>query len=184
MRLFIALNIPEEIREKFALLTKRLKYKSKKISWVREENFHITIKFLGEAKEEKLPGISEAASFCVKSVSPFKVLFSGLGAFPDTENPRIIWAGVKDGSAELISIAAAIEDSMEKLGFAKEKRPFSSHLTLGRVRSVKAAGLSFDELDSEFGSFTAEQIDLMQSTLGPDGPEYKIIGSFVFGGIK
>ena len=184
MRLFIALNIPEEIKEKFALVTKRLKYRTKKISWVKEENFHITLKFLGEVKEERLPAISEAASRCVKEAVPFKVLFSGLGAFPDTNNPRIIWAGVKDGAAELSSIAASIEESFEKLGFAKEKRPFSSHLTLGRVRSSRAAGIPPEELGGEFGSFTAEKIDLMQSMLEPSVPEYKCVETFVFGGKK
>ena len=181
MRFFIALNIPEEIKEKFALLTKKLKYKTKKISWVKDENFHITLKFLGEVKEEKIPGITEAVSLCVSSVSPFKVLFSGLGAFPAIENPRIIWAGVKDGAAELSSLASAVEDALEKLGFEKENRPFSAHLTLGRVMSVMASGLSFEGLDSEFGAFNAEKIDLMQSTLGPSGPEYKGIVSFVLG---
>jgi len=184
MRLFIALNIPEEIKEKFVLLTKRLKYKTKKISWVKEQNFHITLKFLGEVKEERLPAISEAASRCVKEIIPFTIMFAGVGAFPNIKNPRIIWAGVKEGSAELKSVAAAIEDSFEKLGFAKENRPFSSHLTLGRVRSVRAASFSFEGLADDFGSFKAEKIDLMQSILGPSGPEYKCIESFVFGGKK
>ncbi|MCX5781474.1 MAG: RNA 2',3'-cyclic phosphodiesterase [Elusimicrobia bacterium] len=182
MRLFIAVNIPEEIKEKLSVLTKRLKYKISDVRWIAKDNFHLTLKFLGEVREEKVDKINSAISDIAQNVQPFKVLFSELGAFPDLKYPRIIWVGVKEGSTELKGIAEKIENSLLPFGFEKEKRPFSCHLTVGRVKSFKTKNISFEKIDTDFGSFVLERIDLMQSFLEKSGPGYKCLKSFSFGG--
>lgn len=182
MRLFIAANIPEDLKDKFAILTKRLKYKISGIRWVRDSNFHLTLKFLGEVKEERIEKISKALSNAAEGISPFNVHFLGLGAFPNEHSPRIVWAGIKEGTDELKKLADRIEYFFAGIGFEKEKRAFSAHLTLGRSKTYDLKEISFENLDSDLGSYKLERIYLMQSTLTPEGPEYEILRSFELGG--
>ena len=182
MRLFIAVNIPVEIKENLSLLTKRLKYKISDVKWIQKENLHLTLKFLGEVREEKVEKICSNLCDIAKTIKPFNVSFSEIGAFPDLKFPRIIWAGVKEGSNELKKLAWEIEQALVPLGFEKEKRAFSAHLTIGRVKSFKVRDISFENIDTNFGSFVLERIDLMQSFLDRPRPEYKCLESFNFGG--
>jgi len=182
MRLFIAANIPEKIKEEFVLLNKGLKYKIPKVSWITGRNFHITLKFLGEVQEGRIPKIISSVSDICKEIKPFTVKFSGLGAFPDLKYPHIIWAGVSEGKSELENLAKKIEYSLEKIGFEKERRSFSAHLTIGRVRSPKVRDLSFENIQAAFSPFELKNIDLMQSVLKPSGAEHTILETFIFGG--
>ncbi len=182
MRLFIAVNIPEEIKEKLSVLTERLKCKMSGVRWIAKDNFHLTLKFLGEVGDEKVDKINYVISGIVQSIKPFRVLFSDLGVFPDLNYPRIIWVGVKEGSSELKNIAEKIENSLLPFGFEKEKRPFSCHLTVGRTKSFKTKNISFENMGTDLSPFILERIDLMQSFLEKAGPEYKCLKSFSCGG--
>src|SRR5207245_6930063 len=131
MRLFVALEIPSDVRENLAALLKALRAVSPQTRWVRPENLHLTLKFMGEVPETKLAAIRSALAG-VRSDQPTTVDFRGLGFFPNEKRPRVFWAGI-EASSNLKTLAADIEGAMEKCGIAREKRDFSPHLTLARL---------------------------------------------------
>jgi len=181
MRLFVAVNIPEDIKEKISDMQSRLKKALCDVNWAVADKFHLTLKFLGEVEEEVLPSASECIAKSVSGFGKFRITFSGAGAFPCNEKPKVVWAGINEGKKELERLAANIENGLEKLGYKKENRSYSAHLTLGRVRSfqnISALSKKIITLEGfESGGFTVESADLMQSLLRPEGPEYKCLRS-------
>ena len=144
MRLFVALEIPSGVRENLATLLASLRAITKEPRWVRAENLHITLKFLGEVDEDKLDAVRSALGK-IRSEQPVTLEFRGLGFFPNEKHPRVFWAGI-EASANLKTLAADIESALEKLR-PRENREFSPHLTLARAgeRSVIHADASFEE---------------------------------------
>src|SRR5437667_7250043 len=137
MRLFVALEIPSAVRENLANLLQSLRAVSPQSKWVRPENLHVTLKFIGEAPEAKLAGIRVALAG-VRSEQPVTLEFRGLGFFPNEKHPRVFWAGI-EASANLKTLAADIESALEKLR-PRENREFSPHLTLARFERPKLPG--------------------------------------------
>lgn len=141
---------------------------------VPPENVHITLKFLGEVSDGSVPAIEGVMRLAVKGVSPFEVRLVDIGVFPNERRPRVVWVGLT-GSERLARIASALEAGLEPLGFPMEKRPFSAHLTLARVREgfrPDLAGYIEKHRGRDFGSFTVEGIKLKKSVLTPSGPIY------------
>ena len=179
MRLFIALDLNSQNRDALAKLQAQLKKADADLKWVEPENIHLTLKFLGEVKEEKIPKIIPAIKESITEIQPFSLEIRNLGAFPSLKYPRVIWAGIEKGKEDLEKLAEGIETAMLKLKFPKEKRGFSSHLTLGRVRSDKnkdnlcqqISQTSFPALRQDIASVT-----LYQSRLTPQGPIYEKLG--------
>jgi len=132
MRLFIALDPSEQVRARFAALLRQLKAEAPAVKWVAAESLHLTLKFIGEQPEEKLPGLAEALA-AVAPPGHLGLCFRGLGCFPNERRPRVFWVGMEE-LPELARLAAAIERALEPFGIAPEGRPFSPHLTLGRLR--------------------------------------------------
>ena len=132
MRLFVALEIPPAVRENLAGLIRDLRAIAPQPKWVRVENLHITLKFIGEVADTKLEAIRQALGE-VRSEAPVTLDFRGLGFFPNEKYPRVFWAGM-EASANLKGLAADIDRAMEKLGIPREQRPFSPHLTLARFQ--------------------------------------------------
>jgi len=181
MRLFIAINISEENREKIFRIQSGLKKSSADIKWVRKENLHFTLKFLGETEESVLTVLKEKINSAIADIKPFDISFSNCGFFPSEISPRIFWIGIDNGSNYLCDIAGKIDMALEKIGFPKETRPFSAHLTIGRFRSgkdtdklIKMAKKTIFENISE----TVNSIFIMKSTLTPAGPVYEIVEEF------
>ena len=175
MRTFIAISIPKNIKDKIGIYEEPLKKQKVKISWVKPENIHITLKFLGEVEENKIPEIYEALKKCVSNKNPFEIEVIGTGGFPNLSRPRVIWVGLKKGSEELKILAKSIDNELEKLGFQKEKRGFSPHLTIGRVKSIYNIDKFVKKMNSiEFKgeTFTAEEVSIMKSDLKPTGAVY------------
>lgn len=181
MRLFVAVNIPEELKDKIAEVQSRLKKVPLDIRWVDNENFHLTLKFLGEVSDQKRESVISAVSKAVKGFGVFSVSFYGLGVFPNINRPRVVWVGVKEGETKLKELAARIDNELLQYDFEKEKRDFSGHLTLGRVRSLKNISDLSKKIPAyektDFGSFAAANVDLMQSNLSPKGARYTCIKS-------
>jgi RNA 2',3'-cyclic 3'-phosphodiesterase len=178
MRLFVAVNLPAEIRERLATVQDRLRHIQADVSWVRPENLHVTLKFLGETEEKRLPSIRLALAEVSRAVSPFSMEVVGVGSFGGRV-PRVIWVGVQDGAQSLVDLARQVENALARLGFPKEKREFTAHLTLGRVRSPRnaeglLAGLQ-EGRGEEFGTFAARAFELMQSELRPSGSIYTVL---------
>jgi RNA 2',3'-cyclic 3'-phosphodiesterase len=182
MRLFVALEIPSTVRENLAALIQSLRAVSPQTRWVRPENLHVTLKFIGEVAEAKLTGIREGLTR-VRSEQPVALDFRGLGFFPNEKHPRVLWAGI-EASPNLKTLAADVDGATEKLGIPREQRPFSPHLTLARFeppRLPEKLGAAIHENSGrEFGSLRTGQFHLIESKLKPSGAEYTTVESFPF----
>lgn len=178
MRTFIAIPLDDVVHKELAGLQDRLRSSGADVKWVDPSNIHLTLKFLGKIDEEGLEKIRAALPKALRGHKPFTIHLAGVGAFPKLSHARVIWVGVDEGCDELKGLAASGAEAMEEIGFEKEKRPFSPHLTLGRVRSAKnnAQLVSCAEKDKDFtskDSVPVKRIILFQSTLTPKGPTYK-----------
>lgn len=182
MRLFVALEIPTEVRENLAALIESLRAISPQARWVRPENLHVTLKFIGEVREAKLSAI-RAALASVRSEQPVTLDFRGLGFFPSEKHPRVFWAGI-EASPNLKTLAAEIDGAAEKLGIPREQRPFSPHLTLARFEPPrmpeKLRAATQGNAGREFGSLRTTQFHLIESKLKRSGAEYTTVESFPF----
>jgi len=182
MRLFAALEIPSTVRENLAALLESLRAVSPQTRWVRPQNLHVTLKFMGEVPETKLAATCSALAGG-RSDQPVTLDFRGLGFFPNEKCPRVFWAGI-DASPNLKTLAADLERAMEKLGIPREQRPFSPHLTLARFEPPglpeKLRSAIQENAAREFGSFRTNQCHLIESKLKPSGAEYTTLESFPF----
>ena len=192
MRLFIAVNISEENRSKIAQIQSELKKNiadvhpvrydklSNGVKWIEKENLHLTLKFLGEVADEQLVSIKEKIKEVSSSIKGFEIDFCSLGVFPSETFYKILWVGIEKGQAELKNLAQRLEDLLQGIGFKKEKRPFSAHLTIGRFRKPKPCKLQGTNTEEKF-SEAVEKVSLVKSTLTPKGPIYEIIEEFKLG---
>lgn len=176
MRTFIAVELDKPAKECLARLQAELKESGADVKWVYPENIHLTLKFFGEVTEEKIPEIIQILKEIAHSVNYFRVEIKSVGAFPNTKSPRVIWAGIEQGKENLLQLAELTEDGAVKLGFLKEERKFSAHITIGRVRSPKnkAALLqAMEQIHFEPLSQGVKSVVLFKSTLTPKGPIYE-----------
>lgn len=182
MRLFVALEIPSSVRENLAALIASMRAITKEPRWLRAENLHVTLKFLGEVAEAKVDVIRSALGG-IRSEKPVALEFRGFGFFPNEKHPRVFWAGM-EASSNLKTLAGDIEGAIEKLGIAREKREFSPHLTLGRFERPRLPEvlrkLVADNQQREFGSLRTNEFHLIQSKLKPAGAEYTTVATFQF----
>lgn len=135
-RLFISVNLTDDLRGKLAAEQKRLQRQLSDypLRWTRPEGIHITLKFLGDTDPTRLPELSTALQRVAVLHAPFVVTIGGLGCFPNARHPNVIWVGVHDPDKKLRALAASIEQAVASLGWERERRPFSAHLTLARVK--------------------------------------------------
>jgi 2'-5' RNA ligase len=188
VRVFVALDIPEDVRAAISALIARLRPVCRAARWVRIEGAHVTLKFVGEVKSDEIEPIRSSLSR-IRIPGTIELKFRNVGFFPNERRPRVFWAGIEAG-AELGALAAAIETSLEPLGIAKEERAFSPHLTLARLDSLHGPGSALDRLREaistagplEFGSAIASEFHLYQSILKPGGAEYTRLATFRFAG--
>lgn len=182
MRLFIAIEISNDVRSAIAALIKELRALVPQAKWVRAENLHVTLKFLGETDAAKLSSIHTALS-SVRSPLSVTFTFRGLGFFPNAKRPRVFWAGMR-ASENLPALAGEIDSAMHKMGFPLEDRPFTAHLTLARFdppgMPAGLAAAAQETASREFGSLTAREFHLIESKRKPAGAEYTTLQSFPF----
>ena len=206
IRCFVAVELPEELRGRIAAGTAFLKKSKADVKWVRPENLHLTIKFLGQVPEDRVPELTGLLKEAVREAKPFEIEVAGAGVFPGPGSPRVFWVGVSDPRRLLARLARDVEEVLGKAGYGQqEKRDFfSPHLTLGRLRESRPAGPRrpslkggaegreearrlADELatlkDALFGKINLENISLMRSELGPGGARYSRLAKIEFGGL-
>jgi 2'-5' RNA ligase len=184
VRLFVALDFPDEVRDSLREFIGPLKPACRAAKWVRPEAMHVTLKFIGEASAEKLEPI-RAALASVHSTAPVEMQFLGLGFFPNERRPRVLWCGV-EASPNLAELAAAVDHALMPLGVAAESREFVPHLTLARFKADAAPRKDLEtlvraasELKSYYFGRTREvEFHLIESILKPTGAEYKRLESF------
>lgn len=179
MRTFIAIDLSPEIKDQLEALVNSLKPAARNIKWVARENYHLTLKFLGEIPEHRVEVVKSVLDEAVKRHHQFNLVMKGTGSFPPGQSRmRVIWVGVS-AEQELVILQQDIEESLIKKGFPREDRPFSPHLTIGRARVPEGQEKLRKELEKfsqmEFGSMMVKEITFFQSILHPEGPEYKII---------
>jgi RNA 2',3'-cyclic 3'-phosphodiesterase len=143
---------------------------------------HVTLKFLGETDEAAIPKLIDAMDQAVMGVAPFDMALKGMGSFPSRDNIKVIWVGM-EGAEPLTRIAKSLEEECAKLGFEKEERPFSPHLTVGRMKdptgTEQVKGIIERFRDHDFGKRPVRSIRLKKSVLGPKGPTYSTVAEVV-----
>jgi len=182
VRLFVALEIPSAVRQNLATLLNSFRSVTREPRWVRAENLHVTLKFLGEVADGKVDAVRSALGV-IRSDKAVALEFRGLGFFPNEKHPRVFWAGM-EATPNLKTLAGDIEGTMEMLGIPREKREFSPHLTLARFERPRLPEalrkLIADHQQREFGSLRKNEFHLIQSKLKPGGAEYTTIATFPF----
>jgi RNA 2',3'-cyclic 3'-phosphodiesterase len=186
MRLFVALELPGDVREALVALIAGLKPLCRAARWVRPEGMHVTLKFIGhaiaDADAEKFAAAT-AALATVKSAAPVDMRYRGVGFFPNARRPNVFWCGIQ-ASPNLAPLLADIEQALEPLGIPCETRAFVPHLTVARFKTpegVRALARATEEFaEKDFGSARETAFHLFESELKPGGAEYRKIESFAF----
>jgi 2'-5' RNA ligase len=187
VRLFVALQIPDSTRSDYAKLIddlRRLDSKTAKKNpkWVRPENLHVTLKFIGHIDPGKLDSI-RAALANVRSPQAVHLHFRNIGFFSNASRPRVIWGGM-EASENLTPLAHEIDQQLATLGFPAEKRAFTPHLTLARLDPPEIAAELRAAIENhvthDFGELHTSEFHLIESKLKPSGAEYTTLQSFPF----
>jgi RNA 2',3'-cyclic 3'-phosphodiesterase len=181
MRLFIALNLPKKERERIYRAARRLRNEEMPVRWLEPDHFHVTLKFLGEVRRERIPKIEEAIARVAGTTAPFSTTLGGFGAFPTIRRPRVIWLGV-GANPELRCLKQDVEWALGDLGFDAETRAFHPHVTLGRANDRNGAGAfrGLDDMMAELefkGEVKVHSLDLMRSQVSREGATYTVLSS-------
>lgn len=175
VRCFLAVEIPIPIQELLRSVQTDLQSRIRKASWTKPGNFHLTLKFLGDVRPEKIDVVSEVIQRVADTHSPFSIEFGGIGAFPNFARPRVVWVGVKDGASIVSQLAKTVNLELAHLGFPTDNR-FHPHLTLARLRTVinleflKNILRKYNTIND--AAMSVNEITLMQSQLHPSGAVY------------
>ncbi|HET9949923.1 MAG TPA: RNA 2',3'-cyclic phosphodiesterase [Longimicrobiales bacterium] len=181
MRLFIALNLPKKERVRIYRAARPLREAGLPVRWIEPDNFHVTMKFLGEVRREQISRVEELMARVAGSTKAFSTKFAGFGAFPTVRAPRVIWLGIL-AIPELRCLKQDLEWTLGEIGFDPETRAFHPHVTLGRASERDGGGAfrGFDELLAGMkyrGEVKVHTLDLMRSHVSRDGMRYSILAS-------
>lgn len=180
MRAFIAAGLPTEVLEALSryqrqLGAPRLRY----VKWVSVEGIHLTLKFLGNVEDARLPDLAEALNMDLRGIQPFSLQTGAPGAFPNVRTPRVLWVGLAGDIETLQVLFGTVEKALAPFGFPPEERPFAPHLTLGRVRETATSadrrqlGQALAGLVAEKAlKITVDAVHIMKSDLAPAGARY------------
>jgi 2'-5' RNA ligase len=190
MRLFFAVNLPDELIQRAVDAQQALRklVGDEGIRWTKPEQFHYTLKFLGELNVARAEKAVASASAIREAHHPFMLTLGGLGAFPNSQRPSTLWLGATEGAEALTQLAADLDAMLAKQGFPRENKPLKAHLTLGRIKTYAgetAAARALRKTTEEphwadLGSFQVNRFVLMRSVLKPEGSEYTVVDEFEF----
>lgn len=181
VRTFAAVDLDPVICEGAMRMIDRLRTAGADVKWVRPENLHLTVKFLGEVDNHELYDVCRTVQAAVGPLPPFAIEVRGLGAFPKVERPRTVWLGITQGAEQLEQLSDRVDAALEPFGFRRETRRFHAHITLGRVRRPGPAlrhvtSILLEEAETEIGLSHVEELVIYSSDLEPEGPLYKPLG--------
>ena len=181
LRLFVAARIPEEVLLKIERAVASLKEELRGARWVPRANQHVTLKFLGTTSLDRLAAVKEVCGMVARSHAPAEVSLTHLGAFPSLRRARVLWVGLNDPAGLLTRLAEDLAQAFEPLGYGREDRPFTAHLTLARFKALKPLP-PLPELPECLGSFPISDIELFWSRLHPRGARYELVDRFPLAG--
>ena len=178
LRTFIALQLPDDLVQELSNLQRPLLKMFSGIKWVDPRNMHLTLKFIGATSPDRITSITGIVERAVQGFRAFQFAVSGMGAFPNPRNPKVIWVGIQP-EQQLIVFQQQLESALAAIGYAREKRSFAPHLTLGRVRDPRVRStvraLLEEHSGTDLGSFTASRVVFYRSDLLPSGPVYSVL---------
>ncbi len=175
VRTFLCIEIPAAIRQRIEELQRTLRSLDAQASWVRGQNIHLTLKFLGDVERTRIEKVIEAVTSAALEINPFEIEVGGAGCFPSPRSPRVLWVGLTRLTDEFRQLHRIVETSLAHSGFARDEKKFSPHLTIARLRSPRNAALLAEKLIAtgfEPESFTAREVMVMRSELSPGGSIY------------
>ena len=185
IRAFIAIGLPRELKADIGKISSALSNQVPGVRWVPAENLHLTLKFLGDIEEAVIPDIQAILNQITPRHLPIICKFGGLGVFPNFQRPRIIWLGVTEGSDQIEGLADDLSRELSGLGFKPEKRGFTPHLTLGRVKKgvqtaqlrklIEAEEEKTERLNDSHGLLNINMLLLQKSILTSKGAIYHIL---------
>jgi len=185
LRCFLGIGLPPEVRDAVADAVEAYRGSGAPVSFVAKGNLHITLKFLGETRAERIPALGKAVAGVAQGSTPFLLSVSGGGAFPSAKNPRVLWIGLREPLELVGKLQQNIENALSGAGFPREDRPFHPHITAGRVRGSlpPAWGDRFVQgLEGrDFGTVPVSSIVLFESRLAPGGAIYSVVREFPLG---
>jgi len=184
MRLFLALNLPEEERKRIREATEPMRSTGVPVRWVEEDSYHLTLKFLGEVRPEMIPVVERAVRRVAATTRVFPLTLSGFGAFPTIRRPEVLWVGVEPTPA-LRCLKQDLEWGLTSHGFERETRAFHPHITLGRTSNENGAGAfrGLDDLAAGLlytGTVEVGTVDLMRTHMSKQGTRYSLLHSSPF----
>jgi len=176
IRTFIAIDIPESVRTAIRTIQTDIRSCGFKVRWTRPENIHLTLKFLGDVDTHLIPKINAAIKIAVKEIAPINLGGRSLGVFPNSRRPRVLWMGLFGQIGALLRLQKKIDAQLALLGFAKEKRTFTGHLTIGRIKG-KAPLRQVNRILTQYETyvtdpFVVKEVVLFKSQLTPGGSIY------------
>jgi 2'-5' RNA ligase len=180
LRTFLAIEVGKPIRDRCLALQETLARGGAEMKWVEEENIHLTLLFLGEVEDRELPALCRAVADCCAGQDAFTMSVESVGCFPNPRRPRIVWVGVGVGMAEVCTLHDALESPLMQLGcYRRENRPYTPHVTLGRIKGERAS----DELPAALarqakwrgGETAVREVCVFSSELRPEGPVYTVL---------
>ncbi|CFX76211.1 RNA ligase/cyclic nucleotide phosphodiesterase [Syntrophomonas zehnderi OL-4] len=186
MRAFVAIPVPDDIKQFARMLRNELGRARPDVKWVEYQNYHITLKFLGEVEDKQLPELKRNLRLAGDSSPPLNLSAGGIGFFPNRMRPRVIWLGINGELDKADFLGDRVDAYLSSMDFEPERKR-SFHLTLGRVRSETGWKEMLKVLDKipqkdKMRSFRIQHFELMKSTLSPAGPVYTVLETFTLNG--
>ena len=187
LRLFLAADIPAEAKKLIANAVERSRGDLAGARWVRAENLHLTLKFIGAYPEEGLGSLSNELRESCSRCEPFEAALGGCGAFPSPARARILWVALYEGMEGAQAVARKLDARLEKSGVEREGRPWRGHITLARLKQPGDCGTVLGGLEAELAAlpsiaFKVDEVVLYRSILGPQGPTYVALERIALGG--
>ncbi|MDP6340019.1 MAG: RNA 2',3'-cyclic phosphodiesterase [Candidatus Marinimicrobia bacterium] len=183
IRTFVAIPVPEPFFTLQDSLKSKVDPKKGKIRWVRKDQLHLTLKFLGDTTSDSIREVQAALQKIADESSPFNLNIQDTGCFPKVERPRVMWAGIKGDVDKLIQLAEAIQNGLDLLGFPKDRKAYHPHITIGRATYPQKHTPDISHFLRESYKpipFRIEKVQFISSELFPNGPVYTILSTHFF----